>query len=63
MKVQIISSTDNRFLGKIISDTFPLMLDDHTEFNPDGHMNVGAKITRYYNSNYSIDVQEYVPYK
>jgi hypothetical protein len=58
MRVQIISSTDNKYLGKIIYDRFPVMLDDDTIFEPDGEpIKIGASITRYYNSNYSIDVQ------
>jgi hypothetical protein len=60
MKIQIISSTDNKFLGKIIEDSFPLQLDEEHIFTPDGKMQIGGKITRYYSSNYSIDVQEYV---
>jgi hypothetical protein len=60
MKVQIISSTDGQFLGKIIQDVFPTMLDDNTEFMPSGDpILVGGQIKRYFNSNYSIDVQEY----
>ena len=61
MKIQIISSTDNKFLGKVIQDVFPVMLDDDTEFYPDNNIKIGGKITRYHNSNYSIDVQEYNP--
>lgn len=60
MKIQIISSTDGKYLGKVITDNFPVMLDDYTEFNPDKvGMKIGGVITRYYNSNYSIDTQEY----
>jgi hypothetical protein len=59
MKLQITASTDNKFLGKIIEDVFPVMLDE-TEFTPDGApILIGSKIRRYYNSNYAIDVIEY----
>ena len=60
MKVQIISSTDGRYLGKIIQDVFPVMLADDHDFVPDyPPISVGTQIKRYYNANYSIDVQEY----
>lgn len=61
MKIQIISSTDGQFLGKIFDLKFPIALAEGNVFMPDGEpIKIGGKILRYFNSNYSIDVQEYV---
>jgi len=58
MKIQITSSTDSKNLGLIFEDTFPVMLGE-MEFMPEGTpIRIGAKITRYYNSNYAIDCIE-----
>jgi hypothetical protein len=61
MKVQIISTTDSQFLGHVFDDeTIPVILPGDFEFVPDAPpMPIGGVIKRYYNANYSIDVQPY----
>jgi hypothetical protein len=58
MNLQIISSTDGKFLMKLITDTIPILLGDY-EFIPDyPPIPLADKEWRLYNSNYSIDVRE-----
>jgi len=54
---QIISSTDNKFLGYTFDDTLPIILGDFV-FTPDNKLPLGGSSWRFYNSNYSIDSKE-----
>jgi hypothetical protein len=57
MKLKIIYSTDNKHLGVVFEDTFPILLADY-EFSPDYKIAIGLNSFRYFNSNYSIDTIE-----
>lgn len=58
MKLQIISTTDGKFIGLEFNDKFPIKLGD-IEFTPDSTpIQIGNKTWRFFNSNYSIDTKE-----
>ena len=57
MKMTITDTTDGKYYGIVIEDSFPVMLDDDVEFMPSAPpILIGPKIRRYFNSNYQIDV-------
>jgi len=58
MNMQIVSTTDGNYVGEVISNLYPIMLDG-VQFIPDRPMKlVGDGLWRFSNSNYSIDAQE-----
>jgi len=59
MRLQIISTTDGRFLGHEFEDVFPIQLTPDTLFAPDHPAAQIAPATwRFANSNYVIDAKE-----
>lgn len=58
MRYMITATTDEHFLGMVFDDKSPIILNTFV-FTPDFKpINLGNKIWRFYNSNYSIDAQE-----
>jgi hypothetical protein len=57
MRLKIIASTDNRFLGIEVEDEFPLNLNDYLFMPAYAPIKLSDTEWRFYNSNYSIDTQ------
>jgi hypothetical protein len=58
MRFKITASTDNKFIGTLHEDNFPITLGDRS-FSPDfAPIPLGNDGLRYFNSNYSIDVEK-----
>lgn len=59
MKLQIVSTTDGKFLGHEFEDVFPIALTPDFGFSPDrAPFPIGPAVWRFANSNYVIDAKE-----
>jgi len=58
MIVQVIASTDKKYIGLIADTDQPLVAPDGIKFNPTKIQYLGNDIYRYSNSNYVIEVRD-----
>ena len=58
MIVQVIASTDRKYIGLVVDTDNPFISPDGIKFNPTKVQALGNGVYRYSNSNYVIEVKE-----
>jgi hypothetical protein len=58
MIIQVIASTDGKYIGHIADTDKPMVSPDGIKFNPTKIQHLGGNIYRYSNSNYVLEVRD-----